>query len=69
MCFRDVMTLLLDKGLTVTEQQIRWAISSGKVARPPLDGSLRFVFGEEQVGQLVAYFRRRAAESASTASE
>lgn len=43
----------------MTEAQIRWAISSGKVKRPPLDGSLRYVFGEEHVAELCMWFRHR----------
>src|SRR5262245_51907772 len=39
------MIVLHGLGHEVTEPQIRWAIKSGQVSRPPLDGSLRFNFG------------------------
>ena len=59
MCLRDLLKRLRDEGLCVTEAQIRWAINSGKVQRPPLDGSLRFVFAEQHVAELRTWFRRR----------
>jgi hypothetical protein len=40
----------------VTASQVRWALSSGKVSRPRLDGSLRFDFAEQNVRELLAYF-------------
>jgi hypothetical protein len=60
MCLRDLLTALRGGGLEVTEAQIRWAIKTGKVARPPLDGSLRFAFGEEHLRQLREHFTRRS---------
>ena len=56
MCFRDVMNRLSGHcpGLTVT--QVRWAITSGRVSRPPLDGSLRFNFEEQHVQELLRHF-------------
>lgn len=59
MCLRDLLRKLRTEGLDVTESQVRWAISSGRVKRPPLDGSLRFVFGEEHLAELRAWFARR----------
>jgi hypothetical protein len=38
---------------------VRWAIVSGKVSRPPLDGSLSFDFGPEQIEELITHFRGR----------
>jgi hypothetical protein len=66
MCWRDLMARLGERGLTVTEAQVRWAIRTGKVARPPLDGSLRFDFGDEHLNQLVAYFGGRAVDESPT---
>jgi hypothetical protein len=44
----------------MTEPQIRWAITSGKVSRPELDGSLPFDFGQEHLEQLRRLFGKRA---------
>ena len=57
MCFRDLIAALRRAGLAVTDSQVRWAINSGKIDRPPLDGSLRFVFTEEHVQQLKTLFK------------
>lgn len=59
MCLKDLLKRLRHEGVNVTEAQIRWAINSGNVTRPPLDGSLRFVFGEEHVVELRRWFERR----------
>ena len=47
MCLRDFLAALQGAGLTVRESKMRWAITSGKVSRPQLDGSLRFDFGQD----------------------
>jgi len=51
---------LHQQGEKVTETQIRWAIKSGKVSRPPLDGSLRFIFDERHVEEIINYLKRRS---------
>jgi len=56
MCYGDVLRALRENGFAVTTTQVRWAITSGKVSRPPLDGSLRFDFGEQHLGELRDYF-------------
>jgi len=56
MCLRDLLDALRRDGVFVTEPQIRWAITSGKIERPPLDGSLRFDFGEHHLCQLRQLF-------------
>ena len=56
MCLRDLLAALRGEGLAVTETQIRWSITSGKIARPALDGSLRFNFGPEHLEQLRQLF-------------
>lgn len=58
MCFKDMLDALRADGLAITSTQLRWAINSGQVSRPPLDGSLRFDFGPQQVAELRAYFAR-----------
>jgi hypothetical protein len=44
----------------VTETRIRWAIKSGKVSRPPLDGSLRFDFSDTHLQEIAVYFAGRS---------
>ena len=56
MCLRDLLLNLKRDGIEVTESQVRWAITSGKIERPPLDRSLRFDFGEHHVFQLRQLF-------------
>jgi hypothetical protein len=58
MVFSELSAELRNRGHTVSESQIRWAIRNGKVATPPRDGSLRFVFGQDHVEQLCRYFSR-----------
>ena len=59
MVWKDVLHALRSEGFAVTEAQVRWAINSGRIDRPLLDGSLRFVFNQEHVEQLTALFRAR----------
>jgi hypothetical protein len=59
MCLRDFLHTLRARGVTLTEAQIRWAMATGEVSRPPMDGSLRFDFGPEHVAEVVAYFGRK----------
>ncbi len=61
MCYGDVLRALREDGLNVTTSQVRWAITSGKVSRPPLDGSLSFDFTEQHLTELKDYFRSKAA--------
>ena len=56
MVWKDVLHALRGEGFDVTESQVRWAITSGKVDRPPLDGSLRFIFTQEHLQQLKTLF-------------
>ena len=51
-----LLTTLHNEGLTLTESQVRWVIVSGKMSRPPLDGSLRFNFSPEHLDQLRRLF-------------
>ena len=61
MCFHDVLEELHRSGLSVSGVQVRWAINSGKISKPKLDGSLRYDFGPEHVAGLENYFRNRRA--------
>jgi hypothetical protein len=63
MCFGDVLRALREGGLHLTTSQVRWAITSGKVSKPPLDGSLRFDFDEHHLAELRDYFASVAARS------
>jgi hypothetical protein len=64
MCLKDLLSLLRREGLAVSETKIRWAIVSGKVARPPLDGSLRFDYRDEHLCQLRQLFAMKGKEAA-----
>jgi hypothetical protein len=59
MCFSEMMAILKQQGLSVTESQIRWAIRRGHVSRPPMSGSLQFRFSESLVAEIATYFRSR----------
>lgn len=59
MCLRELMDELRRAGITVSETQIRWAIKTGKVSRPRVDGSLRFDFRAEHVAEIAAHFSHR----------
>jgi hypothetical protein len=65
MCYRDLLQILRAEGITPSEAQIRWAISSGKVSRPPLDGSLRFDFGPQHLEELRTSFLQKQEKSSS----
>jgi hypothetical protein len=69
MCMRDLLKRLQSEGLTVSEARLRWAMSTGKVTRPPLDGSLRFDFGEEHVQEILAYLASREASSSRQSAQ
>jgi hypothetical protein len=56
MCMQDLRDVLRGLGLDVTASQIRWAITSSKISRPRLDGSLRFDFDDSHVRALRTYF-------------
>jgi hypothetical protein len=58
-CLSDVIHALRKHDLRVTVSQVRWAITSNKVSRPQLDGSLRFDFQQQHVDELLAYFSAR----------
>jgi len=56
MCLAELITELRLAGVTASESQIRWAIKTGKISRPRLDGSQRFDFREESVAEIAAHF-------------
>jgi hypothetical protein len=56
MCLKDLLDLLREQGLEVTEPKLRWAIKTGRVSRPAVDGSLRFAYEERHLQEALAYF-------------
>ena len=56
MCFSDFVRALQEMGIQATTSQIRWAMASGKVTKPPLDGSLNFDFTNEHIKGFCEYF-------------
>jgi hypothetical protein len=68
MCRRDLMNALREQGVVATEAQVRWALTSGKVTRPALAGSLRFIYGQEQLEELRRYFESRSHGSGGKAT-
>ena len=61
MCYGDLVNELRRHGFRVTESQIRYAISSGKVTRPEMDGSFRFKYSTENVAEIVRFFQSKLA--------
>jgi len=64
MCFRDFIRRLADEGIRVSDTQVRWAIATGKLPRPPLDGSLRYVFADEHLKIARRIFNKQRATAA-----
>lgn len=63
-CFSELLRDLRQHGIDVSEARIRFAIKTGKVSRPRVDGSLRFVFSDENVAEIATHFAdSRAAQS------
>ena len=56
MCFADLLQTLQAEGLTVNEYRIRTALRSGRLSRPRLDRSNRFVFEAQHLKQLRKLF-------------
>lgn len=59
MCLNDVLTTLRDEGVNITENDIRAALRSGRLERPPFDGSRRFVFGPDHLARLRQLYGQR----------
>ena len=56
MCFAELLQMLRFEGLDITEAKIRAALRGGRLSRPPLDRSNRFVFDISHVKQLRKLF-------------
>lgn len=59
MCLAELIAELRRAGVKASESQIRWAIKTGKISRPQLDGSHRFVFRAENVAEIATQFANR----------
>lgn len=59
MCLKELMDELRRAGTEISETQIRWAIKTGKLSRPRIDGSHRFDFSFDNVAEIVAHFAER----------
>jgi hypothetical protein len=59
MCLKELIDELRLSGIKVSETQIRWAIKTGKVSRPRVDGSLRFDFRETNIAELATHFAKK----------
>jgi hypothetical protein len=62
MCLSDLLAALRGRGIQATASQVRWAITCGRLARPTLDGSLRFDFHEEHLTALCRWFEKQEKE-------
>lgn len=59
MCLKELLEELKRQDVTASESQIRWAIKTGKVSRPRVDGSLRFDFTQDNLCELALHFGKR----------
>lgn len=60
MCFADLLQTLRAEGLDINESKIRASLRSGRLARPRLDASNRFVFETHHLKQLRKLFSGQA---------
>ncbi len=58
MCISDVVSELTKRGVHAQQYQIRWKILTGRIPRPPKDGSGHFVFADEHVAALEEVLRQ-----------
>lgn len=56
MTFSELRAELRQRGIDLSEGRIRWAIRTGKVHRPRLDGSMRFDFSKSNFDEIVEHF-------------
>lgn len=56
MCLKELLEELARQNVFASESQIRWAIKTGKVTRPRLDGSHRFDFSADNACELALHF-------------
>jgi hypothetical protein len=59
MTLSEVIQELNGRGIQdVTRAKIHYAIDTGKVDKPPLNGSLQFQFGKQHVKQIATYLSK-----------
>ena len=63
MCFAEFLDELTRQGIDLTEMQVRWAIRTRKIDRPPRDGSGRYVYGPQHIEQLQQLYQKRRARA------
>ncbi|MCC7421627.1 MAG: hypothetical protein IT428_15195 [Planctomycetaceae bacterium] len=56
MTFSELRAELRLRGIDLSEGRIHWAIRTGKVHRPRLDGSMRFDFSRSNLDEIVMHF-------------
>ena len=56
MCLKEMLDELIRRKVAATESQVRWAIKTGKVQRPRVDGSMRFDFSQDNVEEIAGHF-------------
>ena len=56
----EILYQLHEDGLDVTEYMIRCALRSGRLSRPPMDRSNRFVFDQGHLDRLRELFANKA---------
>ena len=59
MVLSELLASLRKDGLDVTASRIHYAIATGKISKPRLDGSLAFDFDEANLRELRRYFKKR----------
>jgi hypothetical protein len=61
---KELLASARAKGARVQWYQVWHAIQTGKISRPPDDGSGRYIYGDEHLERVVELFGRRQPEAA-----
>lgn len=61
MTLKEVIAELQQRGLSVQENAIRWAIRTQQIPRPRMDASLRYDYTTGDVEAIATYLRNRRA--------
>ncbi len=56
MVMSELLTALQAMGVETTEAKIRYAIATGKIPRPQMNGSLTFIFTDALVAEIATHF-------------
>ncbi len=56
MVMHEVIREAESRGVKIDPNQIRYAIGTGRIPRPPLNGMRVFEFSSEHVEKIVSYF-------------